>query len=45
MADNVPYKYKPSDNAVTEKEVSAAIEFQTTKNNIYEKKEQPKENL
>jgi RNAse (barnase) inhibitor barstar len=42
MADNVPYKYKPSDSALTEKEISAAIEFQTTKNNVYEKKEEPK---
>ena len=42
MADNVPYKYKPSDNALTEKEISAAIEFQTSKNNVYEKKEEPK---
>ena len=45
MADNVPYKYKPSDNALTEKEISAAIEFQTSKNNIYEKKEQPKDKV
>jgi hypothetical protein len=45
MADNVPYKYKPSDSALTEKEVSAAIEFQTSKNNIYEKKEEPKDKV
>jgi hypothetical protein len=42
MADNVPYKYKPSDSTLTEKEISSAIEFQTTKNNVYEKKEEPK---
>ena len=31
MADNVPYKYKPSDSALTEKEVLNAVEYQTTK--------------
>ena len=45
MADNVPYKYKPSNSALTEKEVSAAIEFQTSKNNIYDKKEEPKDKV